>query len=96
VAPARIEFTFVDSGHRTRGGLRPDEFVFVETPTNAHATHRHRRGRRAHKKGIRVVVDSTFMSPYFQRPLELGATVAFHSVTKYLNGHSDLIAGALR
>jgi len=41
------------------------------------------------------VVDNTFMTPYFQRPLELGADIAFHSVTKYLNGHSDVIGGAL-
>jgi cystathionine beta-lyase/cystathionine gamma-synthase len=50
---------------------------------------------RARKQGILTVVDNTFMTPYFQRPLELGADVAFHSVTKYLNGHSDVIGGAL-
>jgi len=50
---------------------------------------------RAKKKGILTVVDNTFMTPYFQRPLELGADIAFHSVTKYLNGHSDVIGGAL-
>ena len=51
--------------------------------------------RAASKRGIAVVVDNTFMSPYFQKPLHLGATVVMHSTTKYLNGHSDSIGGAL-
>ncbi len=50
---------------------------------------------RARRRGIRVVVDNTFMTPFFQRPLELGATAVMHSVTKYLNGHSDMVGGAL-
>jgi cystathionine beta-lyase/cystathionine gamma-synthase len=49
----------------------------------------------AHARGIRVVVDNTFMTPYFQRPLALGADVVLHSVTKYLNGHSDMVGGAV-
>src|SRR5204863_7511207 len=49
----------------------------------------------AHARGAKLVVDNTFMTPYFQRPLELGADVVLHSVTKYLNGHSDMIGGAL-
>lgn len=47
----------------------------------------------AHKHGIPVVVDNTFMSPYFQKPLELGADMVVHSMSKYINGHSDVIAG---
>jgi cystathionine gamma-lyase len=43
---------------------------------------------------ILVVVDNTFMSPYFQRPLNLGADVVVHSITKYINGHSDVVMGA--
>lgn len=43
---------------------------------------------------IVVVVDNTFMTPYFQRPLSLGADIAVHSITKYINGHSDIIMGA--
>jgi cystathionine beta-lyase/cystathionine gamma-synthase len=50
---------------------------------------------RAHRRGIKVVVDNTFMTPYFQRPLALGADAVFHSVTKYLNGHSDMLGGAI-
>jgi cystathionine gamma-synthase len=49
----------------------------------------------AHAAGARCVVDNTFASPYLQRPLELGADVVVHSVTKYLGGHSDLVGGAV-
>ena len=49
----------------------------------------------AHKRGCQVVVDNTFMSPYFQQPLELGADMVLHSTTKFLNGHSDGIGGVL-
>jgi cystathionine gamma-lyase len=95
-----IEFTFVDA--TTTDGIAAaftpkTKLVFVETPTNPlmQLTDIAAVSERAKKKGIRTVVDNTFMTPYFQRPLELGADVAFHSVTKYLNGHSDLIGGAL-
>jgi len=47
----------------------------------------------AHEKSVKVIVDNTFMTPYLQRPLELGADIVVHSGTKYLGGHSDLIAG---
>jgi cystathionine beta-lyase/cystathionine gamma-synthase len=95
-----IEFTYVD-------GARPDEveqafnprtrMVFVETPTNPMMalTDIAAVARMAHAHGGRLVVDNTFMTPYFQRPLELGADVVLHSVTKYLNGHSDMVGGAL-
>ena len=46
-------------------------------------------------KGILLAVDNTFMTPYFQRPLALGADIVAHSLTKYLNGHSDVVGGAL-
>jgi cystathionine beta-lyase/cystathionine gamma-synthase len=49
----------------------------------------------AHRKGVEVSVDNTFMSPVLQRPLELGADIVMHSTTKYMNGHSDGIGGAL-
>lgn len=47
----------------------------------------------AHRHGLKVIVDNTFMTPYLQRPLELGADIVVHSATKYLGGHSDLVAG---
>jgi cystathionine gamma-lyase len=49
----------------------------------------------AHARGLKVIVDNTFMSPYFQRPLELGADMVVHSCTKYLGGHSDVVLGAV-
>ena len=49
----------------------------------------------AHEAGAWCVVDNTFATPYLQRPLELGADVVLHSMTKYLGGHSDLIGGAI-
>jgi len=71
--------------------------VFVETPTNPlmQLTDVAAVAAMCRKRGARLVVDNTFMSPYFQRPLELGAHAVFHSVTKYLNGHSDMVGGAL-
>ena len=95
-----LDFTFVDA--TTTDGIvaaftAKTKLLFIETPTNPlmQLTDIAAVSERARKKGIVSVVDNTFMTPYFQRPLELGADVAFHSVTKYLNGHSDLIGGAL-
>ena len=69
--------------------------VFIETPTNPIMSITDIRGVSsiAHQTDCRVVVDNTFMTPYFQRPLELGADIAVHSTTKYLNGHSDSVGG---
>ena len=95
-----LEFTFVDAtdtGPIEAAFTPKTRIVFVETPTNPlmQLTDIAAVSERAHRRGIRVAVDNTFMTPYFQRPLELGADVVFHSVTKYLNGHSDVIGGAL-
>ncbi len=95
-----LEFTFVDatSVDAIAAAFQPNtRMVFVETPTNPlmQLTDIAAVAKAAHAKQIKVVVDNTFMTPYFQRPLELGADAAFHSVTKYLNGHSDMIGGAL-
>lgn len=54
------------------------------------------RAAKAHNEGTLVVVDNTFMSPYFQRPLALGADVVMHSLTKYINGHTDVVGGLCR
>jgi len=95
-----LEFSFVSAqdpdqverafGPRTR-------MLFVETPTNPmmQLTDLAAVSERARRRNVCVVVDNTFMTPYLQRPLELGAQVVLHSVTKYLNGHSDMIGGAL-
>ena len=72
-------------------------FVWVETPSNPFLkiVDIAAAAEIAHAAGARCVVDNTFASPYLQRPLELGADVVLHSVTKYLGGHSDLIGGAI-
>jgi cystathionine beta-lyase/cystathionine gamma-synthase len=78
--------------------FRPESrMLVVETPTNPmmQLTDIAAVSERAHRRGVKVVVDNTFMTPFFQRPLELGADATLHSVTKYLNGHSDMVGGAL-
>src|SRR5207247_7127408 len=80
------------------GAIRPNtRMVFVETPTNPMMSITDIRAvcDIAHRSNCRVVVDNTFMSPYFQRPLELGADIVVHSTTKYLNGHSDSVGGVV-
>jgi cystathionine beta-lyase/cystathionine gamma-synthase len=71
--------------------------VYLETPTNPlmTLTDIEAVSQLARQRNARVVVDNTFMSPYFQRPLELGAHLVLHSTTKYINGHSDSIGGVL-
>jgi cystathionine beta-lyase/cystathionine gamma-synthase len=78
--------------------IRPEtRLVHIETPTNPMMTLTDIAAvaEVCHAKGVDVSVDNTFMSPYFQRPLELGADIVMHSTTKFLNGHSDGIGGAL-
>lgn len=69
--------------------------VFLETPTNPmmHVTDLKKLGELTKLRKILLIVDNTFLSPYFQNPLELGANIVIHSGTKYLNGHNDAIAG---
>lgn len=71
--------------------------LYVETPTNPvmEITDIAAAASLAHRRGLLLAVDNTFMSPYFQRPLELGADFVLHSTTKYLNGHSDGVGGAI-
>jgi cystathionine gamma-lyase len=75
----------------------PTAVVYLETPTNPlmKLTDIAAVTALAHRHRARVVVDNTFATPIFQRPLELGADLVLHSTTKYLGGHSDLIGGAL-
>ncbi len=71
--------------------------IWLETPTNPllKLCDIHEIAQVAKQKGLVLVVDNTFMSPYFQNPLNLGADIVIHSTTKYINGHSDSIGGAL-
>ena len=95
-----LAFTFVPSADLTaiEAAIRPEtRMVFLETPTNPmmQLTDIAAVAKMTRARGIATVVDNTFMTPYFQRPLELGADIVHHSVTKYLNGHSDMVGGAL-
>jgi cystathionine beta-lyase/cystathionine gamma-synthase len=69
--------------------------VLIETPTNPlmRLTDIRAAADVAHAKGALLIVDNTFATPYFQRPFELGADIVWHSATKYLNGHSDMVGG---
>jgi cystathionine gamma-lyase/cystathionine beta-lyase/cystathionine gamma-lyase/homocysteine desulfhydrase len=71
--------------------------LYIETPTNPvmEITDIAAAAKLAHEHKLLLAADNTFMSPYFQRPLELGADVVIHSTTKYLNGHSDGVGGAV-
>lgn len=95
-----IEFTYVDTNDESalRGAIRENtRYVYLETPTNPllRITDIARAARIAHERGKLVIVDNTFATPFLQRPLELGADIVLHSLTKYLGGHSDVVGGAL-
>lgn len=96
-----VNFSYVDTTDldSLSAAMRPEtKMVFIESPTNPLMAITDIRGvarivRKA--KNARLVVDNTFMTPYFQRPIDLGADIVVHSTTKYLNGHSDSIGGAV-
>src|SRR5204862_6040910 len=95
-----IEFDFVDTSDvsNVEAAIKDNtRMVFVETPTNPVmiVTDLKAVSEVAHAAGARVVCDNTFMSPYLQRPLEFGVDIVVHSTTKFLNGHSDGIGGAV-
>jgi cystathionine beta-lyase/cystathionine gamma-synthase len=93
-----LEFSFVDTrepaaiAEAVRDNTR---MILIETPTNPlmHITDIAAAAEIAHERGAWLVVDNTFATPYFQRPLDLGADAVVHSSTKYLNGHSDVVGG---
>src|SRR5271167_682406 len=95
-----IEFGYVDTSdpENVRRAIRPStKLVHIETPTNPIMTLTDIRAVAdvCHERGVELAVDNTFMSPYFQRPIELGADIVMHSTTKFLNGHSDGLGGVL-
>ena len=95
-----IDFSFVDLSdlEQARAAITPGtKLVWIESPTNPmlKLVDIAAVAEIAHAQGALVVVDNTFMTPYFQRPLSLGADIVVHSTTKYLNGHSDVVGGAL-
>jgi cystathionine beta-lyase/cystathionine gamma-synthase len=95
-----LTFTYVDSRDvsAVAKAIRPEtKLVHLETPTNPmmSVTDICAVSEVAHAKGVEVSVDNTFLSPYLQRPIELGADIVMHSTTKFLNGHSDGLGGVL-
>ncbi len=95
-----IDFTYVDTSdlEALRAAMRPQtRLVHIETPTNPmmQISDIAACAEIAHQGGALLTVDNTFPTPFLQRPLSLGADIAVHSTTKYLNGHSDVIGGAI-
>jgi cystathionine gamma-lyase len=95
-----ITFSYVDARDldAVAGAIGPNtRLAWLETPTNPLLRLADIRAVAAicAPRGVRLCVDNTFMTPYFQRPLDLGADLVVHSTTKYLNGHSDVVGGAV-
>jgi cystathionine gamma-lyase/cystathionine beta-lyase/cystathionine gamma-lyase/homocysteine desulfhydrase len=95
-----LTFTYVDTSNADnvkRAFKKNTRLLFLETPTNPLMELCDLRAisELSHRHGVEVVVDNTFMSPYFQRPIELGADMVVHSTTKFLNGHSDGLGGVV-
>lgn len=96
----QVTYTPLQNAKELQGLIRPTtKMIWIESPTNptlavvdieaiSKVAHEHR-------QGIIVVVDNTFLTPYFQKPLKLGADIVSYSATKYINGHSDVIMGLL-
>jgi len=97
-ARSGIEFSYVDmtnAGALAKAIKKNTRLVWIETPSNPllKVVDIAQCADVAHASGALLAVDNTFMSPYFQRPIALGADLVMHSTTKYINGHSDLIGG---
>lgn len=95
-----LDVEFVDFGDAAAVNAalaKPAALVWIETPSNPllRITDVSDIARRAHAVGALVAADNTFLSPGWQRPLDLGADIVVHSTTKYINGHSDVVGGAV-
>ena len=95
-----VEATFVGTENidQIKKALQPNtKVLYIETPANPtmDITDLKAAADFAHENGLLLVVDNTFSSPYLQKPLDLGADVVFHSMTKFLNGHADVVAGII-
>jgi cystathionine gamma-lyase/homocysteine desulfhydrase len=93
-----VEATFVNTSdiEAVKAAIQPNtKAVMLETPSNPllKVTDIAAVAEVTKEKGLLLIVDNTFMTPYWQNPLELGADIVFHSATKYLGGHSDVVAG---
>jgi len=95
-----VESSYVDTSdvRQIERAMRPQtKLIYVETPSNpsTQVTDLRAVADLARRHGVLLVVDNTFASPYLQRPLELGADVVVHSVTKFINGHADVVGGLI-
>jgi methionine-gamma-lyase len=95
-----VEASFVDSSHPdnvARALRKGTKLVYIESPANPtlKLTDIARTAELAHRAGALLAVDNTFASPYLQNPLQLGADIVVHSMTKFINGHTDVVAGIL-
>jgi len=95
-----LEFDYVDATDPKNiddNIKKNTELIWLESPTNPlmKLSDIEKISKIAHQEDIEVVVDNTFATPYFQRPLELGADLVVHSLTKYMGGHSDVVGGAV-
>ena len=95
-----VEMTFIDTSdlQQIKDAIQDNTTVlYIETPTNPtmQLTDIEEASKIAHQHDITVVVDNTFSSPYLQNPLVLGADVVLHSITKYINGHADIVGGVI-
>lgn len=93
-----VEFTSVHTSklEEIKAAIKPNtQAIFLETPTNPTMEINDLRAisKIAHENNFLVIVDNTFLTPYFQRPLDLGADIVIHSGTKYLCGHNDVLVG---
>jgi len=95
-----LEFSYVDTSSldKVKAAVKPNtRMLYVETPTNPTmiVTDIAAASKLARERNLTLVVDNTFLSPYLQQPISLGADIVVHSMTKYLNGHSDCTGGAV-
>jgi len=95
-----VEATFLDTTdlEQVKAAIKPNtKIIYVESPGNPgmQVTDLAAVAELAHANGALVVVDNTFASPYLQRPLDLGCDVVLHSITKFINGHADVVGGVL-
>ena len=95
-----VESTFIDTGDLSQieRAICPNtKLLYIESPTNPTMvlTDIAAASKLAHRHQILVAVDNTFASPYLQRPLDLGADIVLHSLTEFINGHADIVGGAL-
>ena len=95
-----IESDFIETANldKVKNTVKPNtKIIYIETPGNPtlETTDIQAVAEIAHENGAKLIVDNTFMSPVLQRPFELGADVVVHSMTKFLNGHADVVAGII-